>query len=410
MRIGFVTQWYPPEPAFITGELARELTARGHEVRVLTAYPNYPGGRVYPGYRQRWNDRRTTGRLTVRRVPVYPSHDRSAPGRAANYLSFAASSSLAAARYLAGVDAIYVYHPPATAFAAAAVARLIRRTSVVLHVQDTWPESVTASSMTPAGRVGKAIHRCLDTAMRRLYRSATAIAVIAPSMAELVVERGADPGKVRVVLNWTDETLFRPLAPTPAAYAAIGRRDRCTIMFAGNMGPFQRVETAVRAAAAVADTIDLVLVGSGVEEQGARQLTAELGATNVRFLGRRPPQQMAELYAAADYQLVTLQDLPALRGTIPSKIQAALACGSPVIVSAAGDATRLVESAGLGLTCPPEDWRALADRFVVAAAMPVDTRAQLGRRAHRFYEERMALRVGADQIEEMLMKSGLTRT
>ncbi|MEO3744535.1 glycosyltransferase family 4 protein [Plantactinospora sp. B5E13] len=407
MRIGFVTQWYPPEPAFVSGELARELAARGHEVRVLTTFPNYPGGRIYPGHRQRWNDTSGDGGLTVRRVPVYPSHDSSAVGRVANFLSFAATSSLASVRHLADVDAVYVYHPPATAFAAAALTRLLRRTPIVLHVQDMWPESVTASDMSPTGRVGRVVDRTLAATMRGLYRGAAAIAVIAPSMAELVVARGADPDRVRVVLNWTDERLFRPAPVLETARAALGHRGRCTVMFAGNIGPFQRIETAVRAAAAVGDRIDLVLVGSGTEEEHARRLATQLGADNVRFLGRRAPEQMAELYAAADYQLVCLRDLPGLRGTVPSKLQAALACGRPVIVSAGGDAARLVESTRVGLTCPPEDPAALAARFAEAAVLSPATRAELGRRAQEVYQDRMSLRVGADQIEDMLTKSAV---
>lgn len=407
MKIGFVTQWYPPEPAFVSGELARELSARGHEVRVLTTYPNYPGGRVYPGFRQRWNDRSTTGGLTVRRVPVYPSHDSSALGRSANFLSFAATSALAAPRYLAGVDAVYVYHPPATAFTAAAVIRQIRRTPIVLHVQDMWPESVTGSSMGPGGAVGRIVDRTLAATMRRLYRTAAAIAVISPSMAELVIERGADPGTVRVVLNWTDERLFRPVPVSVPVRATLGHPDRCVIMFAGNIGPFQRVDTAIRAAAATADRVDLVLVGSGTEEESARRLAVELGASNVRFLGRRPPEEMADLYAAADYQLVCLRDLPGLRGTVPSKLQAALACGSPVVVSAAGDAARLVESARVGLVCPPENWAALAGCFAEAAALAPAARTAMGRRAREVYQERMSLRVGVDQIEDMVTKTAV---
>ncbi len=378
MKIGVVSQWYPPEPAFVPGNLARELAARGHEVRVLTAFPNYGEGRVYPGYRQRWRDRTTTGGLTVRRVPVYPSYSASALGRVANYVSFGATSALAAPRYLADVDAIYVYHPPPTAFAGPALSRLVRRIPVVLHVQDIWPESVTASAMAPGGRVGRGLDRALGALMRRLYRTVAGIAVIAPSMAELLVERGADPGKVRVVFNWTDEELFRPVPVTPAARTAIGHRGRCTVMYAGNLGPFQRVETAVRAAAAAAGQVDLVFVGSGADEPYARRLATELGATNIRFLGRRPPAEMAELYAAADYQLITLRDLPALRGTVPSKLQAALACARPVIMSAGGDAARLVSSSGIGLVCPPEDWRTLADRFVAAAASTAADRAAAG--------------------------------
>ncbi|SCG60904.1 glycosyltransferase family 4 protein [Micromonospora halophytica] len=404
MKIGLLTQWFPPEPAYIPGGLATELAGRGHEVRVLTAFPNYPGGRIYPGYRQRWGTRETYAGAVVRRVPVYPSHDASAVGRVGNYLSFGVTSSLAALRHLRDVDAVYVYHPPATTVAATVLPRLIRRTPVLLHVQDIWPESVTASAMAPDGTVGRLLERTLAATMRRIYRTADAIAVLSPSMGELVVERGADPARVRVVFNWTQEELFRPLPPTPAARTAVGHRGRCTVMFAGNMGPFQRIETAVRAAAALTDRVDLVLVGSGTEEDQARRLATDLGATNVRFLGRRPPHEMPDLYGAADFQLVILRDLPALRGTVPSKLQAALACARPVVVAAHGDAAGLVRAHRVGLTCPPEDWRALADRFAAAAAMPEAERAEMGRRARQVYLERMSLRTGVDQIEDMLVK------
>jgi glycosyltransferase involved in cell wall biosynthesis len=176
------------------------------------------------------------------------------------------------------------------------------------------------------------------------------------------------------------------------------------VLFAGNMGPFQRVQVAVRAAAAT-PSVDLVFVGSGTEQAAARTLAAELGADNVRFLGRRAPESMPDLYAAADYQLVILRDLPALRGTVPSKLQAALACASPVIVSAAGDCATMVAAAGAGLTCPPEDPAALAGVFAAAAAATPAERAAMGERARRLYCDRMSLRVGVDQIEDMLTKA-----
>jgi colanic acid biosynthesis glycosyl transferase WcaI len=405
MKVGIISQWYPPEPGFIVSGLAEELAARGHEVRVLTGFPNYPEGRVYPGYRQRWNHRETNDGVTVRRVPLYSSHDSSAVRRVANYTSFAVSSSLAAVRYLADVDVLYVYHPPATVFAAPALMRLLYRIPAVLHVQDIWPESVTQSSMAPAGAAGKLMHQSLATAMRRVYRSASSIAVIAPSMRDLVVERGADPAKVRVVLNWTDESLFRPVGATEAARHEIGYRGRCTVMHAGNIGRFQNLGDAVRAAAAVEHSgqVDLVVVGSGLEEDSVRALTRDLGTNNVRFLGRRHPSEMAALYGAAHYQLVSLLDLPIFRGTIPSKLQAALSCGSPVIVSAPGDAAQLVERSRVGLSCPPQDWRALADRFRQAAAIVPDDRADMARRARESYEAQMSMRAGVDQLEDMLL-------
>ncbi|MEH0936283.1 glycosyltransferase family 4 protein [Micromonospora psammae] len=405
MKVGLVSQWYPPEGAFIPGNLAHGLADRGHQVRVLTTFPSYPHGRIYPGWRQRWGHRETDGSVAVRRVPAYPSHDASAVRRALSHLSFGASSALAGPGWLGGVDVTYVYHPPPTAIAAAALLRAVRRTPIVLHVQDMWPESVLHSGMAPTGRAGRALEHGISALMRTTYRLASAIVVISPAMAELVVAHGADPARVRVVWNWTDDTLFRAVPVTDAARTALGHRGRSTVMFAGNLGPLQGIGTAIRAAAAVRDRMDLVLVGSGAGEDAARRVAADVGADNVRFVGRRPPEEMAELYAAADWQLVCLRDLPALRGTIPSKLQAALACGSPVIASVGGDAASLVRSAGVGLVCPPEDWRALADLFVEAAARPPVARMEMGLRARQVYRDRMSLQVGVDQFEDILTKA-----
>jgi glycosyltransferase involved in cell wall biosynthesis len=257
--------------------------------------------------------------------------------------------------------------------------------------------------MSPPGRVGRTVGRILHAAMRKIYRASAGIAVIAPSMRDIVVARGADPDRVRTILNWTDEDLFRPVEATDEAARLIGARPgRRTIMYAGAMGPFQNVEDSVRAAVAAAAHVDLVLAGSGIAEEPARRLADELGATNVRWLGRRPLAEMPALYAAADYQLVTLRDLPIFRGTIPSKLQAALACGTPVLVSVPGDCAALVEDNGVGLACPPDDWRLLADRFVQAAKVEPDEHQQMARRARHLYETRMSRRAGIDQIEDLL--------
>jgi len=405
VKVGIVSQWYPPEPVHIPANLARELAARGHRVRVLTGFPNYPSGTLHPGYRQRWNDTCVLEGVTVRRVPLYPSHDHSGARRAASYLSFAASSSAAAVRYLGGADVLYVYLTPATVFAAPALLRLLRGTPAVIHVQDLWPESVTSSPMVPGGIAGRLIGGALHAAIRQTYRLAASIAVIAPSMRDIVVARGADPDKVRVVLNWADEAVFRPVEATASARARIGHRNRCTIMYAGAMGPFQNIEDSIRAAAAARDDVDLVLAGSGIGEAAARDLTTRLGAGNVRFLGRLPAAEMADLYAAADYQLVTLRDLPIFRGTIPSKLPAALSCGSPVVVGVPGDSAAIVERNDVGLACPPEDWRALAARFRRAAAFSAADRAAMGRRALGCYRAQMSRRAGIDQLEDMLMEA-----
>ncbi|MEH1015753.1 glycosyltransferase family 4 protein [Micromonospora sp. CPCC 206060] len=395
MKIGILSYYFPPEPAFIPGSLAEELAARGHEVRVLTGFPDYPGGRVYPGWRQRWHHETHSERLTVRRVPRYPGGDGSSlAGRYAGYLSFAGSAALTGPRYLTGIDALYVYHLPATMFAAAGLLRLLRRVPTVLHVQDVWPDGVDLDRGLWRTR--------LDRTIRQIYDAARAVAVIAPSMREHVIAEGADPAKVRVVLNWTDERIFQPVRPSDAACRLVRRDDRCVVMHAGTIGPRQHLETAVRAAAAVNGKTDLVLVGSGPEEDRLRRLAAELSAANVRFEARRSPVEMPDLYAAADYQLVSLADRPVLRGAVPATLPAAFACAAPVVASAAGDTVDLVERARAGLSCPPGDWSTLADRFWLAATIPAGARREMGQRGRESYLRRMSMQAGVDQIQRLL--------
>ncbi|MEH0936458.1 glycosyltransferase family 4 protein [Micromonospora psammae] len=399
MRIGILSYHFPPEPAFIPGSLAEELAARGHEVRVLTGFPDYPGGHVYPGWRQRWRHLTRSERLSVRRVPRYAGGDGSTGARMASYLSFAGSAAVVGRRYLADVDVLYVFQLPATTFATAGLLRLLNQVPVVLHVQDLWAEEEAA--------VGEGAERRgwpgrMATTMRRVLREADAVAVSAPSMGERLLSDGVGPDRVRTVLNWTDERIFQPVRPSRAARQLIRRDDRCVVMHAGTIGVRQGLETAVRAAAALDGRTDLVLVGSGAEERRVRGLAAELRAENVRFVERRSPVEMPDLYAAADYQLVMLRNLPELRGSVPGKLQAALSCAAPVIASAAGDTVELVERARAGLSCPPEDWTTLADRFWLASTIPATARSEMGRRGREAYLREMSLRAGVDRIEELL--------
>ncbi|MEV6370889.1 glycosyltransferase family 4 protein [Micromonospora sp. WP24] len=402
MKIGILSYHFPPEPAFIPGSLAEELAARGHEVRVLTGFPDYPGGQVYPGWRQRWRHRTRDDRLSVRRVPKYVATGEPSTGaRMASYLTFAGSAALVARRFLAGIDVLYVFQLPATSFAAVSVPRLIGRVPTVLHVQDVWPEDA-------AGGDGRWTAR-LTAAMTRAFRAADRIAVVAPSMRDLVVAAGADPERVSVVLNWTDERIFQPARPSAEANRLVRRDGRCVVMHAGTIGARQGLETAVRAAAELDRSMDLVLVGSGADEPRVRGLAAELRAENVRFVERRSPLDMPDLYAAADYQLVMLRDLPELRGTVPGKLQAALSCAAPVVVSAGGDTAELVERTRAGLSCQPEDWASLADRFWLAATIPPSARVDMGRRGREAYLREMSLPAGVDRMERLLREVARNR-
>ncbi|MNE41437.1 putative glycosyl transferase [compost metagenome] len=146
-RVLLLTQWFDPEPTFKGLVFARELVAQGFEVEVVTGFPNYPGGKLYPGYRIKLIQREVIDGVTVTRLPLYPSHGQSGIGRVLNYISFAASSLLYGLFGAKKPDVIYAYHPPLTVGIAAAFIRLLRRVPVVYDIQDMWPDTLRATGM-----------------------------------------------------------------------------------------------------------------------------------------------------------------------------------------------------------------------------------------------------------------------
>ena len=412
LRIVMYTQWFPPEKAAIPADIAAGLAARGHDVTVVTGFPNYPLGRIYEGWRQRpWADSTADG-YRIRRVVQYPSHDASAIRRALSYLSFAVAATAFGWRRLRAADVVYVYHPPLTTALGPWLSRVTGGAPYVLHVQDLWPDSVVAAELLDH-RVLGVTARVLDRVCRAVYGRAHALVSIAPGMAELLARRGLPRARVQVVHNWTDETVFRPVERHPAVARSLGADGGTTVMFAGNMGAAQGLETAIRAAAAVADLPDfrLLLVGDGLGRAALELLAEDLGAHNVRFCGSRPLTEMAAVTAAADAQLVILRGLPFLRGTVPSKLSSVMASGLPVVVSADGDAATLVEEAGAGWTCPAEDVAALAEAFRRIAASSAEERRERGQAGRAYYEKNMARAAGIRRIGRMLeAAAGTDRT
>lgn len=405
MHIGVLSQVYDPEPGggSISAVLARGLRNRGHRVTVLTGVPNYPHGKVYDGYRIRPHAIEIRDAIPVHRVPLYPNHGTRMAGRLANYGSWALSAATIGAGCLRDVDAVWTFYSEATIGLPVVVLRALRK-PVLLHVQDLWPESVLHSGFVRPGAGLDAVAAGTRRWCRMNYRAATSLAAISPTMRDVLISRGARPDKVHVVYNWADEAVFSPLRNPRTA----GRLGTSTVMYAGTLGYVQSLDVAIRAAARIRARVPdfrLTIVGSGVAEEHLRALAARLGAHNVRFLGRRPPGEMGELYAAADAQLVSLRDDPAFATTVPSKLQAGLASGSPLIVAARGEAARIVRAAQAGLAVAPGDETALAHAFATFSRVGKDQRNSWGNAGREFYQEHMSVERGVAAIETLLASS-----
>jgi colanic acid biosynthesis glycosyl transferase WcaI len=406
MKIGLLSQWFDPEPgpAAVPGVLGRGLAERGHSVRVLTGYPNYPVGRIYPGYRQRLHHvENPSPGIQVRRVPLYPSHDANPLKRVANYASFAASASLQATRHLGEADVAWVYNSPAPVGYVAS--RLSRKTGLpfLLHVMDVWPDSVLQSGMMRPGIAHCAAERGLTRMVQDTYAAAAAIAVTSPGQIELLASRGVAEERLHYVPVWADEDLFFPRPPDRTRLPERARDATLVVMYAGAMGHVQQLDTAVRAAAAARDEgVHLVMVGSGIAFDGLRLLARELDADNVHFMGSRPSSDMGDLTAAADLHLVALADTPFLRVTMPSKIQAIMASARPILASCVGDAAEVTERAGAGVVVTPGDFAGMTAVLRHLAAEPDLLRAW-GRGGRRHYEA-TASRARAESSVETILR------
>ena len=401
MRILLLTQWFQPEPMLKGLSFATALAARGHSVQVLTGFPNYPGGHLYPGYKIRPWQREVMAGIQINRVALYPSHDQSGLRRIVCYLTFAFSCLLIGIWRVHKPDVIYVYNL-VTLGPAAFLLRLLCGAKVIIDVQDLWPESVINSGMLH----NKVAHRLLETACTAIYRQADWVTVLSPGFKELLVSRGIEPEKIEVIYNWCDEATQKPAERDESLAVETGLAGRFNVMFAGTMGVMQGLDAVLKAAelcTTYTPNIQFVFIGGGIDRPRLEAMAAELNLPNVRFLPRQPPEMMGRYYALADALLVHLRDDPLFRITIPSKTQAYLYMGKPIIMAMTGDSASLVLQSGAGIVCPPDDPIALAEKVACLAAMKPEEREHMGQAGRNFYHQHLALQVGVDRFEHRML-------
>lgn len=405
-RIILLTQWFDPEPTFKGIVFARELQRQGYDVEVVTGFPNYPGGKVYPGYRIKWLQREQIDGVSVTRVPLYPSHDHSAVKRILNYASFALSSLIYGVFFARRADVIYTYHPPLTVGVAAAIIKFFRRTPVVYDIQDMWPDTLRATGMLSHP---KAL-RMVEAVCHWVYRRMDHIVVLSPGFKRVLVSRGVPEKKIDVIYNWADEaSLQNQKKDPPPNFPA---QNHFRIVFAGNMGAAQALRVVLDAAAmlqAKKSPVCWVMLGGGVE---AKQLKAEAekkGLVNVVFLPPVPMSGVGAYLHHADALLVHLRKDPLFEITIPSKTQAYMAVGKPILMAVNGDASDLVRDAECGVLADSENADSLAAAAEKLASMSADSLLKIGDKAVQHYREHLSLEQGVGSFDKIFKKLILLR-
>lgn len=385
MHILIITQYFWPE-SFRINDLALGLKEKNHTVTILTGKPNYPGGLFYPGYGFFRKRQEQYCGMDVIRIPLVPRGKGRGLRLALNYLSFAFFASLIAPfRCRRDYDIIFVYEPsPITVGLPALLVKRLKKTPMMLWVQDLWPESLSATGAVRSVWVLSLVERLV----RFIYRGCDVVLVQSRAFSTPIEKLGVNKNKIVYFPN-TAEQLYQPLSIGGNEPEAVGIPDGFRVMFAGNIGAAQDFDTILEAAEMLKTHSDIhwLILGDGrmfrwVEEQVANRGLGDC----VHLFGRHPTEAMPRYFALADVMLVILKKDPIFSMTIPAKVQSYLACAKPVIAALEGEGARVVREAGAGLTPAPENPKALAEAALAMYHMSDAERKAMGRRGRSYFE------------------------
>lgn len=369
MQILYVSQYFPPEvcvPATRVDEFTREWAARGHEVRVLTGFPNHPEGVLHAEYRRAWRRgfaREDRQGVRVYRTWLFPAANRGLWGRLANYTSFALSAAVTGPWVARCHSVVIATSPQLLVGAAGYIIARSRGLPFVFEFRDLWPQSIDA--VGSAGK-GSFLYRALERLASYLYGHADCIVVDGERKRELLIDLGVRK-RIEVIRNGVTEDF----CPDPESREARQDRERIrrqlgltnefVLLYAGTLGMAHGLDTVLQAAASLREHKDLVflVIGEGAEREQFSRQAAELQLANVQYLGKKPRAEIPGFLAAADACLVPLRRKEVFKTAIPSKMFEAMAAARPVILGVEGEAKDILLGARAGVAIPPEDPSAL---------------------------------------------------
>ena len=374
MRIGILTQYYPPEigaPQARLSELAARLNESGHEVVVLSAMPNYPQGRIYPGYGGLARREERDG-IGVLRAWIWPTLSTDVIPRTASYFSFVLSSLLVGARRLPRLDVLITESPPLLLGISGFLLSRLKRARWVFNVSDLWPESaVVLGVLGNDSKATRLAYRLEAFCYRHAWRVSCQSDEIRAS-----IDRRFPGVHTLAFFNGVDSNRFNPAFRSSEIRRELADGARTVALYAGLFGIAQGLDQLLAAAERLkGEDMRLVLIGDGPEKAALLETAKTRSLDNVKFLPPRARTEMPALLASADIAIVPLRrQIP---GAVPSKLYEAMASGLPVVLVASGEPAEIVRSTGSGIVVAPGDVDGLANTLRRLARAP-DERDQLG--------------------------------
>ena len=366
MKILYVSQYFPPEmgaPAARVSELSRHWVRAGHDVTVLTGFPNHPDGVIRPEYRTRFRrmiSREILEGIKVVRTWLLPFPNRKAYERMLNYSSFCLSAGIAGS-FLARPDVVIATSPQLLVGLSGWWIAKLKRVPLVLEVRDLWPESLAAVGV---GGANSLLHRALGKIADFLYREATHIVVVTPAFREHLIKKWRVPeDKISVVQNGVETGLFSP-GDSGRLRRSLDAEGKFVVSYIGTLGLAHGLETVIAAAENLQGTdpnVQFLLVGEGADRERILALAESKMLRNLRFVPQQAREKVPAYISASDACLVLLKKSDVFETVIPTKMLEFMSCGRPVILGVNGLAREILEQSRGGLYFEPENPAALCE-------------------------------------------------
>ena len=351
-------------PAARASELARHWVEAGHEVSVLTGFPNHPTGVVPEEWRSRlrhltYNE--TVDGIHLYRTWLWPLPNRKAHERMRNYLSFCVSAALRGST-LPRADVVIASSPQLLVGLSGWWVSRTKKIPFVFEVRDLWPESLAAVG---AGGENSLLHKTLAKIAAFLYRKASLVVVVSPAFEERLIQHWRVPReKIATVENGVETDLFAPASRdvTSTLRRELGADSRFLACYIGTMGNAHGLETLLDAAAKLqtqSPDVLFLLIGEGAEKEKIKAMAQARALANVKFLDQQPREKIPDFISASDACLVLLKKTEVFKTVIPTKMLEFMSCARPLILGVDGQARQIVEEAGAGLVIEPESSEAL---------------------------------------------------
>jgi len=399
MKILLVTQYFYPEN-FKSNDIALELTERGHEVTVLTGLPNYPEGKIYKNYGFFKRSKENYQGIKIIRTWLVPRGKGGGIRIFLNYFSWAFFASLRAfsLSFQKKFDVILVHEPsPITQGFPAIIVNKIQKIPLHFWVLDLWPESLSSAG----GVKNKYVLSFFTKMVKYIYNNSDKILISSKGFEESILAKGNYKEKLIYFPNWAEESILKGDSDYPIPCLPKGFK----IIFAGNIGVAQDVNSIIDAALILKDKLDIhfIFVGDGRSKIQLENFVKENNLIEtVHFLGRFPLDAMKTFFNQADVLLVSLKDELIFNVTVPAKLQAYLCTEKPILGMLNGEGAKIIYDANCGLSVNAGDSIKLAEKVLELYEMSDNKRKILGANGFKYFEENFTMGKCIDNLETIL--------